>query len=331
MSVINWSLYDDELLKLVSQTDVGSYVDVYNILAKKYPYENFTYDAVQGRIYRLFKRRMVSDKPPSGLPYVSKYFDYLIGSKLPEPKTKIAPLGRKRLTKTLHAADIHVPFQDEVAVDKAFSANLDADVVVTSEVLDCYSLNPFYKEKPVSLEAELDEALRLFEYLNETFPITYITEANHDDRVKRIISKRLPTELLFLCTLELVEVLTRPFPNIIYIPSWWLQLGDVIYAHAPTHSKIDMKAGWNVYQYFHEWGDVLGVKPPFNVIVQAHTHYLGSFYRPTKKIIESGCLCTLAEWVIHRYQTRPWVQGYTVIMQEDGKAIIDLCREHLIE
>lgn len=330
MSTINWALYDDELMKLINQKEVGSYVDVYERLAKKYPHENFTYDAVQGRIYRLCKRRMVSDKPPSGLPYLSKYFEYLTGVRPPEPKNKLMAFAEKKLVKTLFAADMHVPFHDEVAIDKAFSANMDADILVTSELMDCYSLNPFYKEESVSIESELDEALRMLEFINETFPTTFVTEANHDDRIKHQVGKRIPTELLFLCNMDLVETVTRPFPNIIPVPEWWVQLGDVVYTHAPTHSRIDMRAGWNVYQYFVEWGDTLGVKP-HNVIVQGHTHYLGSFYRPNKKIIESGCLCKLMNWVKKRYQARPWVQGYTVVMQENGKAILDLCREHLVE
>lgn len=337
MSTIDWSKYDNDLEILMSalrsktKDNIGSIKDIYLYLVQKYPNEAWTYSAVRGRIYRLVHSNRLSIKPPSQLPYIAKYWDYINGEKKSVPKVQLPePHVYKGRAKILYAGDIHFPFEDEMAIEEALLPNVDASLFITSEVMDCYSLTPFYKKENVSLEAEMDKTLRFFEYVSERFPLTIVLAANHDQRITRIIGRRLPASLVFLCETNLVRLLARPFRNVIVKEDWWHQVGDVIYAHAPTYSKVDMKAGFNAYQYFLEWGDTLDINP-FSVIVQGHTHFLGTFYRPTKKVIEAGCLCELLPyWKRVGFSSKPWTQGYAVIVQEDGKAILDLCREHIV-
>lgn len=331
--MIEWQEYDRELLAMLKDDSINSIVDMWERLRQKHPHVLFTYDAVQGRVYRLQHTKMVSDKAPSQLPYLSKYMAYITGQEKPEPKVPITEKhqhkGMPGRVKTLYAGDLHFPFEDEKAIDMALVPNLDADVFVTTELMDCYSLHGWGKKVSSPLEIEMDKSLRFLEYCSENFPLTYVVAANHEQRILRMASKRLPHSLLFLFNGNIMEILTRPFPNVIPVPKPWLKIGDVLYTHITTHSRIDLRAGFNVYQWYQEWADALELGD-CNVMIQGHTHHLGAFYRPTKKIFEGGCLCQMADWWTESYHTKPWTQGYVTIIQQDGKAVLELCREHLI-
>jgi len=232
-----------------------------------------------------------------------------------------------RRSKVLHLCDLQIPFENEEALQKAIDSHITADFVVMSEVLDCYSLSSFQKKQNIPFEIEIEKTLRLFEYLNETFPVTLILKSNHDDRVGRKLTKRVPTSLLFMIDGHILETLSRPFENIYFVDDWFVQIGDAIFCHADTSSVVDMKTGYNLLLYFYEWRKTLKIID-FSVIVQGHTHYLGTLHRPGMKIFEGGCLCGELDWHRDRYHKKPWSLGYVVVVQENGKSVLNLCREY---
>jgi len=332
--MIDWNKYDRRLVELDNDQEITSIVEILGILKVEFPEEDFTYDSVQGRLYRLRQRGGLIEKEVPFMPYFERYKDYITGEKrlnktnigivTKRLKFLVGPTNRRKI---LHLCDLQIPFEDEEAVQKAIDSHITADIVVMSEVLDCYSLSSFWKRKNVPFELEIEKTLRLFEYLNETFPMILLLKSNHDDRVGKQLTKRVPSSLLFMVSSHILEILSRPFKNIYFIDDWFVQIGDALFCHADINSVIDMRAGYNILISFYEWQKTLGIKD-FNVIVQGHTHYLGSFHRPGMKIFEGGCLCGELDWHRDKLHKKPWTLGYVAVTQENGKSILNLCREY---
>jgi len=326
--MINWNIYDRRLIELDNDQEITSIVEILNLLKEEFPEEDFTYDSVQGRLYRLKQCGGLVEKPRPFMPYFEKYKEYIAGEKKHKKvKLSIAKEWPVRRSKILHLCDLQIPFENEEAIQKAIDSHITADFVVMSEVLDCYSLSSFWKRQNVPFEIEIEKTLRLFEYLNETFPVIFLLKSNHDDRVGKSLTKRIPSSLLFMTDFHILEVLSRPFKNIYFVGDWFIQIGDALFCHADTSSAVDMKTGYNLLLYFYEWGKTLGIKD-FSIIVQGHTHYLGSLHRPGIKIFEGGCLCGELDWHRERYHKKPWTLGYVAVTQENGKSILNLCREY---
>lgn len=292
--------------------------------------EIFTRDAVHNKLNRLEAQTVLLDKPCPEMPYFSKYEDIIKGEELPkvfEFEGPYVEFLRDRL-KILHLGDPHIPFQIDEQIQTAANRNKTADVVVTAEVADCYSISRFNKNLSIPLEFEIDYILRYFEFLNETFPLTIVLAGNHQKRITKELTSKLHPSLLFLMDGDLMSKLAKPFERISVCHTPILQINDAIFTHAETFSKVDMKAGINVYQMIQEWKEVLNLQT-YRCIVQSHTHMLGVTYRGGHcKIIESGCLCSVPDYAVDKFYSKPQTNGYVVIVQKDGITDMNLTREY---
>lgn len=275
-----------------------------------------TRNVVHGRVYRQRRSSGLEMKPRIYMPYFEKYADYYVESRLAEPKVNydfsVGPL------KILVVNDLHMPFQHEAALEQALVENKSADVVVTSEVADMYSLTSFAKYMHVPFEREVEEIIRWFEYLNENFPITYVVNSGHDRRLPRYILSRIRSDLLFLVETDLLRRLAKPFERVVTVPKRWVPINDALFTHLDKHSAtIPMRGVVHSYEWVRNWGHDFDI-PKFRLMAQAHGHHSGIVNLPNVQLVETGCLQQTPEWVLNKMPKLPWVRGWTIVYQNDG-------------
>ena len=280
-----------------------------------------------------------SEKPiPLYLPYYTKYIEYFEDRKIAEPKV-IDLEGVKYETddpiKILKVGDFHIPFENQDFIQTAVNRNLTADVIVMDEVMDCYALSRFTKSENIPFEIELDRTVRLYEYLSEKFPnsVIILLNTNHSNRVSKKASD-IHESLRFLVNSDINRVLSRPFPNIIPVDQWFVQINDAIFCHCERVSNAYLTRSGSVtkaFAFFTDWKYALGLND-FNIIAQGHTHQVNVSYERagTCKIMETGCLCKPLSYPVEKAYGRPQVAGYGVVIQSGGKSDIENSREYVL-
>ena len=296
-----------------------------------------TRNSVHNKLSRLDINDLISKPHTVLMPYYDKYRDVYDGGKDGPGKIveirspwRYSPLTRP--CKILCLNDLHIPFQVEDQIQEAINKHRAADIVVLSEIADCYSLSRFDKSRSIPLEVEIDEIVRLFEYLNETFPLTIVLEANHTLRAAKMMMRMLPPVLLSLVEANMLVKLARPFRNVVVVPNWFIEINDALIGHGEKFSKIDMRTVVNIYDFFNEWWRKLGLTN-FNLIVQGHTHRQGTVMRAggLVKVMESGALCYIPDYSVNRMMNTPQVNGYVVIQQDrNGVTDFNATREYVL-
>jgi hypothetical protein len=194
--------------------------------------ENFSRDAVHNKILRLDLRALINRPIADIMPYYNKYRDIIESDEYTYPKVydlaadKVVIEFQKPKLKILYLGDPHIPFQEDEQIQTAVNRNLTADVVVTNEVADCYSISRFNKNLSIPFEVEVDNIIRYFEFLNDTFPLVFVLVGNHDKRVSKIFMKGVPPSLMFLVEENMLKLLAKPFSHIIVTEQPYLQIND---------------------------------------------------------------------------------------------------------
>lgn len=329
--MIEWTLEKiRRLTELVCDDAKYSEYRIAEILTDEFGF-TVSRDAVHNTISRLNLRKLLDKKITDIMPYFTKYAEIIKGTGVPKEldistADSFVSIDSEKL-KLLHISDLHIPFQVDEQVQEATNKHAGADVVVVNELLDCYSLSRFGKFINVPFEIEIDNGIRVIEYLSENFPIVILFSGNHDKRIRRESFKGVPSSLLFLVEDDIISQLAKPFSNVYVIDAPFVQINDAVFIHAEMFSRIDLKAGVNAYQYLREWQDVFKL-PSFKVITQAHTHMVGATYRAGEiKIMESGCLCRIPDYAVDKCYTKPQTNGYVVINQTDGVTDFNSSRE----
>jgi hypothetical protein len=319
----------NRLNELVNDVEGYSESQIAQIMTDEFG-EDFSRDSVHNKIYRLDVRSLV-DKPVTDImPYYSKYKSIIESDDTIDKILDIEPdqmvIRLPDRLKILHLGDPHIPFQCDDQIQTAINRNASADIVITTEVMDCYSISRFNKNLSIPFEVEVDNTLRFLETLSEKFPLVLITSGNHDKRIDKAFMKGVPPALLWLVKGSILKLLAKPFANVLVIESPVLQLNDAIFAHAEFFSTTDLKSAINVRDFLNEWKDTLSLDN-FRLVVEAHTHMIGSTYRGSMKIMESGCLCKVPDYAIASFYKKPQTNGYLVIVQKDGITDLNLTRE----
>lgn len=214
---------------------------------------------------------------------------------LPESRTVKREIWRlpKSIKKCLLLSDIHIPFQDNEAIETAvkygIKEKVDA-VFLNGDILDFYQISFHEKDpKKVSLVDELEDGRIFLKWLRSKFPNIpiYFIAGNHEKRLERWLRVKAP-ELLDMEEFRL-DVLLR--------------FGDNKITNIPHGTKV----------YFGkllvEHGDKLkgsgGVNPARTLALKFKRHTIcGHFHRTseyTSKIYDGdvmvcysvGCLCEL--------------------------------------
>lgn len=304
----------------------------------------FTEDQVRNRLKRVRFERLGQRPVQVLMPYYERHAAVIHGDE-PAPEKVIEREGvrytlpeyleymRAGERKTLVLSDLHIPLQNEAAIQAAIDRNLAAHlVVVNGDIADAYSLSTFAKTEDVPIYSEIDGIVRYFEYMSDTYPeaFVWITEGNHEDRYKKRILPMMPQGLEFLATPHILELLARPFPNIVVSGDWWVQVGDAIYAHADAASGVAGRPAVDVLDWFRNRAEELDLAP-FRLVVQAHTHRIAVIYRGQYKAMESGCLCRPMGYARSTRYKNPLQLGYVVVWQRDGRSLLDRCREYPLD
>jgi len=212
--------------------------------------------------------------------------------------------------------DLHIPYQDDQAVDIMFEllAIYQPDIVVVNgDLLDCDEISVFAKVDPEhpSLTEELgagEDHLRRLRKIVSKARIIFI-EGNHERRLPTYISVRAPA-LLPVSTLRIDSLLNLAELDIEFVPSKTkgicIDLGKILVGHWHRYSK---HSAYTAKMLVEELGKSL---------IQGHTHRLGAYYKTNAdhEIVgfEGGCLCTLdPRWI----QFPNWQQGFCTITMID--------------
>jgi len=296
--------------------------EIAKILNEEFQLE-LTSDAVHGKLYRVCDKIRVSETMilPTYERYKRSIHDNSITNNLPE----LDLAGKKKI---LVLSDMHIPYHNRDAINLTLNLNAAADVVVISEIMDLGSQSSFAATDAVPLELEVEETLKLLELLSARFPLVIVIESNHDYRLARKLARVLPTEFnLLVEETNLMELLVRPFRNIVFIPNWFVQIADIIICHASKTSTVSMKVVGELDQYFKDHHYDLGLAMPYRVLVQGHTHQMGVIYKPDLKLFEGGMLCKIRNWYLRLPSRTSWSTGYVVLETQDGKSLLNRCRE----
>ena len=104
--------------------------------------EEFTRDAVHNKILRLNVRSLLDRPIPDRMPYYTAHKEAIESDEELEKIIDLKPNQiymeiPKETLKILHLGDPHIPFQNDEQIQTAMNRNASADIVVTTEVIDC--------------------------------------------------------------------------------------------------------------------------------------------------------------------------------------------------
>lgn len=351
MTKIHWESYpqlDKRLLEL--SYELGRHLSgttLHERIARTLTTENrsigkvFTVDAVRNRLKRISYEGLGTHPPVVLMPNFQRHAPIIKGRE-DAPKKQVRGMDwptyldqvvLKGETKTLVLSDLHIPTQQDDAIDFAVVRNLTADLVILNgDILDLYSVSSFVKRSDVPLYEELDGAVRFFEWISRKFKDSFIilTRGNHETRLYTKVLPHLPDGLEYLANLDLLDSLTRPFANMLSMNDWFVSVGDAVYAHSDATASIPGKPAQMTGEWFVSHYQELDIPAPPRFVVQAHTHRVSAVYTHNMKCVESGCLCGPQEYSRTTKYRTPQGMGYVVALQYDGVTDLMNSREYAL-
>ncbi len=185
--------------------------------------------------------------------------------------------------------DMHVPFEDKVAVNAAFEfvTRIQPDEIIIDEWHDFYSVSRFIKdpERKTSLQKELKSVFAYMKDLRKRCPDAKITllESNHTRRLQKYLWSKAE-ELSHLDCLSLPSLMKIGELNIDYKPF-------VAYRGVYIEKHGDIVRKYSAYTAHWEF-EREGMSG-----ASGHTHRLSKFYHTVRggryQWMECGCLCSL--------------------------------------
>lgn len=208
-------------------------------------------------------------------------------------------------------SDIHIPFQDDKAVDafcnycKSVSPEI---IVLNGDVLDFYKLSRFVKGEGRNPYEEITQCQDLLKRIKKDCPnsLIYYVIGNHETRLETYVLTNAP-HLASLVEDVFTIIKTK---EIGVIGCSELLINDSFIC---THGKLlGNKAGLSAMKE---------IEKHYMSGASGHTHRLAKFItrKARRKFfwLETGCLCDLnPEYV----QDPDWCQGFAEIRIENGKA-----------
>lgn len=337
---IAWSEFPDVNKRLL-ELDARGYkqVTIGSIIFKEYPTvftQIPTRNAVKNALAAAREKAVYLRQSPVAqiMPYYDKYRPYIEGVKSIEKNIALLEtILAKPRRKILVLSDIHVPFTDEQKLQKAIDLNRTADMVILGgDVMDMYGCSRHRKRKSVPHEVEIDNTVRLLEYLSKTFPWVRVIRGNHDTRPLKKVQDVLPADLLYLVDEEPLDKLTKPFSNVEYLADWWTQIGDMIVAHAERSSTVEGRPAVLLAEFFNVkgWQKRLNLGD-VRLFIQAHTHQISSVYREDVKMMECGCMAQVMEYTLDSTaMMRPPMNGCIIVTQDHGVTDFNETREFVL-
>jgi predicted phosphodiesterase len=313
-----------------------SFTDIARLLNQRFGTDIFTKDAVQKRWMVLTPPVTPLMPPPDHTPSFSKYFDGFGKLRTPAPikndwRGYVAELfaNPDREVKTLVISDQQGIYCNEAMLEEIMRTEHDPDLIIfPGDVSDWEGASKYPHPRDFPLVHESDWLVRILESTTTRWPgvPVIITDSNHRRRIESSI-RMLPQGLLFLAEQNPERYLAQPFADVHALDSWWVQIGDVIYAHKEGNTTaagdnvkdaIDTFINWEMSKQF----DI----EPFSVVVTGHSHKLARLVYRNKLGIEPGAVATLPMIYMKSAKIKG-VQdnGYAFTQQRGGRADWNQC------
>jgi hypothetical protein len=182
----------------------------------------------------------------------------------------------------IHLADCHVPYCNLDALRDIVASTRGASCcVVGGDFFDAQAFSRFVPTDAtyVGAREEISQAQIVLQFLAENYPRVIVRRGNHPDRVRKYFATRIPPEMMFLVTTDLLPMIANGLPNVeIAQPvcagapnsAWITMRGDCAFTHGETHSVIEGRPVTNVDKWMRMWEDHL--PSDVKVICQEHNH-----------------------------------------------------------
>lgn len=230
-----------------------------------------------------------------------------------------------KIQKTMIISDIHIPYQDDKAVDimmeygRKYKPN---NVVMNGDVLDFYRLSKFDQspERKDSFAEEIDKGKQFIKRMRKNFKKAeiYYLEGNHENRLQRYLWSKAP-EFYGLESLELANMLDFDKYDINYVKcdgDYWgkdtghLKIGDLIIMHGDNRlngASTSKHAGYSCSNTMRGIQQSAAIGHIHRLaLVNQHTPY-GEMTG-----LEVGCLCEIPG-------NANWQQGFATFETYRGK------------
>lgn len=238
--------------------------------------------------------------------------------------------------KILSLSDLHAPYIDFKAVEKAILSHLDADILVLNgDVFDGHALSDFDKLDDFDIEIEFQQVFLFLNVVTKMFKKIYWVGGNHDfSRFIRMVARKFGNGMkkYVLKRLNPVEYIAEKYDNVYVVPHQFMQIGKCIFVHPDRYSSALMSTALKQAEIFLANKEELLPYPEFQALVQGHTHDLGEYYFNGIKIIEQGYLSHIQDYRFDNPTKRRNTQGYAVVyLDENGNVDFNKTRNYIIE
>lgn len=210
--------------------------------------------------------------------------------------------------------DIHLPFQDNRAINIALNCLLDVNVdylLLNGDILDCQSVSRFHRDVNFrDVNNDIHKGNRFLDYLQSKFSKIIFKEGNHETRIRKYIALHSP-ELGNLDNLKIENMLRLEQRGIQFIDHrGYVKAGKLNIIHGDelpgggyhiAWNKI-MKAGTDVaFGNFHKTQNAQKVIQFKNEVIRGYS---------------IGCLCGLNPEYL---KWNEWNNGFAYVeVQKDG-------------
>ncbi|MNJ90412.1 3',5'-cyclic adenosine monophosphate phosphodiesterase CpdA [compost metagenome] len=238
--------------------------------------------------------------------------------------------------KILSISDLHAPFINFEAVEKALLAHGDADILVLNgDVFDGHALSDFDKLIDFDIEVEFEQVFLFLDVATKLFKKIIWNGGNHDfSRFIRTVSKKFGAGMksYVLKRLNPIEYIAEKYDNITIVPNQFFQIGECVFTHPDGYSSALMSTALGQEKSIRANAENILPNPKFTCVVQGHTHDLGEYYINGCKVMEQGCMTHVMDYRFDKPASRRWVLGYAVIqVNNDGSIDFNNTRTYLAE
>lgn len=214
--------------------------------------------------------------------------------------------------------DVHIPFHHEEALGAAIQHGLDNEVtgvILNGDIMDCYDISRFMKERGrPSIREEFDQTRAFLKYLRSLFPtqLIYYKMGNHEERMRHYILRNA-RELSNMDELEIHQLLNFKELNITRVDREVIKAG-----------KLNILHGHEI-----QTGFIAPVNPARGMFLRAKsstifghqhqksTHRENNLNGDTIIVHSIGCLCDLNPEYMP-YGDLKWVHGAAIVSVEKG-------------
>lgn len=272
--------------------------------------------------------------------YISNHYDiFLTGNAVKKAYRRHFP---SQGDKTLVLADLHSPYMLRDTILEIIKKHRHEvnHIVFNGDIQDCKEISSYPNERRMPFVKELIITYRFLKQIGKLTPGIRKTliPGNHCRRLKKYLAVK-GNQLNQLLSDNVLEYLVEgfnyydrekgrklvfdPLEDYSYVPDFWYQYKDVIFAHPNNFYSTPLKTAVETCNYFLSQGK------DFNAILIGHTHQQGRVEHMGRHCYEIGCLCKPLEYQLQgNIRYRPQHYGYAVLEWTDGK--FDVNKNRLI-